>query len=107
MQSRPRDDELIFPIHPQTLSKYFTDACKALGIPDLHWHDLRHEGTSALFESGIPIEKVALVTGHKSWVNLRRYTNLKPERLHEQNPDMQPRPDSQNIVSLRPRKSEP
>lgn len=90
VQSRPRDNDLIFPIHPQTLSKYFTWACQKLGIPDLHWHDLRHEGTSALFESGIPIEKVALVTGHKSWVNLRRYTNLKPESLHEGNPDMQP-----------------
>ena len=107
VQSRPRDGDLIFPIHPQTLSKYFTNACKTLGIPDLHWHDLRHEGTSALFEAGIPIEKVALVTGHKSWVNLRRYTNLRPESLHDGNPDMQLSPDSRNIVSLRPRKSAP
>lgn len=107
VQSRPMDDELIFPIHPQTLSKYFTEACKTLGIPDLHWHDFRHEGTSALFESGIPIEKVALVTGHKSWVNLRRYTNLKPESLHETNPDMPQHPDNPRIVLLRPRKSAP
>jgi len=107
VQSRPHDDDLIFPIHPQTLSKYFTEACKMLGIPDLHLHDFRHEGTSALFELGIPIEKVALVTGHKSWVNLRRYTNLKPESLHETNPDMQQHPDNPRIVLLRPRKSEP
>ena len=106
VQSRkPLDDDRIFPIHPQTLSKYFTQACKTLGIPDLHWHDLRHEGTSALFEAGIPIEKVALVTGHKSWVNLRRYTNLKPESLHAGNPDMQPRPGNLRIVSPHPRKS--
>ena len=106
VQSRkPLDDDRIFPIHPQTLSKYFTEACKTLGIPDLHWHDLRHEGTSALFEAGIPIEKVALVTGHKSWANLRRYTNLKPESLHVGNPDMPPHHDNPRIVSLRPRKS--
>jgi integrase len=96
--------ELIFPIHPQTLSKYFTEACKTLGIPDLHWHDLRHEGTSAMFESGMPIEKVALVTGHKSWGNLKRYTNLKPESVHDNHPDTVPSLDSRNIVSLRPRK---
>lgn len=88
IQSLPHKTGLIFPIHPQTLSKYFTWACRDLDIPDLHWHDLRHEGTSALFESGMPIEKVALVTGHKSWVNLRRYTNLRPESLHAGNPDM-------------------
>jgi len=36
-----------------------------LKIEDLHFHDLRHEGTSRLFEAGLTIEKVALVTGHK------------------------------------------
>jgi len=87
VQNRPTDNPRIFPIHPQTLSKYFKGGCDALGIVDLHWHDLRHEGTSAMFEGGIPIEKVALVTGHKSWTNLRRYTNLKPESVHASDPD--------------------
>lgn len=109
VQARPKDDERIFPIHPQTLSKYFTQACKSLSIPDLHLHDFRHEGTSALFEAGYPMEKVALVTGHKSWANLKRYTNLKPESVHdhEPRPGKTPDHDSRKIVSLRPRKSAP
>lgn len=82
LQRQPRDDERIFPIHEQTVSKYFKAACDELGIPDLHFHDLRHEGTSRLFEEGYTIEQVALVTGHKDWKNLKRYTNLKPESLH-------------------------
>lgn len=105
VESRPRDDLRIFPIHPQTLSKYFLLSCRALGIPDLHWHDLRHEGTSAMFEAGIPMQQVSLVTGHKSWANLRRYTNLKPESVHASDPDNAPRHDSQKIVSFRPRKT--
>lgn len=80
--SADETDERIFPIHPQTLSKYFKKACDELGIPDLHFHDLRHEGTSQLFEQGYEIQQVALVTGHKDWRNLKRYTNLKPEDLH-------------------------
>ena len=80
--AQPRVSARIFPIHPQTLSKYFKAACDALSIPDLHFHDLRHEGTSAMFEAGYKIEEVSLVTGHKSWSNLKRYTNLKPESLH-------------------------
>ena len=52
------------------------------GMSDLHFHDLRHEGTSRLFEAGFSIEQVALVTGHKDWKMLRRYTHLKPETLH-------------------------
>jgi len=56
--------------------------CGKLKIKDLHFHDLRHEGTSRLFEAGFSIEQVALVTGHKDWKMLRRYTHLKPETLH-------------------------
>ena len=81
VQRQPKGDRL-FPIEPGTLSKYFTEACRALSIPDLHLHDLRHEGTSQLFEQGYSIEQTALVTGHKKWENLRRYTQLKPEGLH-------------------------
>lgn len=84
LQRQPKaDDPRIFPIHPQTLSKYFKEAVDALGIPDLHLHDLRHEGTSQLFEQGFEIQQVALVTGHKDWRHLKRYTNLKPEDLHK------------------------
>ncbi|AMO99010.1 phage integrase family protein [Collimonas arenae] len=82
VQSQSRDDDRIFPVHEQTMSKYFKEACDTLGIPDLHFHDLRHEGTSRLFEEGYEIQQVSLVTGHKDWRHLRRYTNLKPEDLH-------------------------
>lgn len=74
--------ERIFPIEAGTLSKYFTEACRALSIPDLHLHDMRHEGASQLFEQGYTIPEVAVVTGHKKWDNLKRYTQLRPEGLH-------------------------
>jgi integrase len=54
-----------------------------LKIEDLHFHDLRHEGTSRLFEAWFTIEQVALVTGHKDWKMLRRYTHLRPEALRK------------------------
>lgn len=79
-------DGRVFPLHPGTLSKYFTWTCRTLGIPDLHLHDMRHEGTSRLFEQGYEIQQVALVTGHKDWRHLKRYTNLKPEDLHKTKP---------------------
>jgi integrase len=77
------DEPRVWPISGKTISRYFTEACTALGIPDLHFHDLRHEGTSRLFEEGYQIQEVALVTGHKDWRNLRRYTNLRPEDVHK------------------------
>lgn len=81
MRQPDSEDGRLFPIATRTMSKYFTEACDELSIIDLHFHDLRHEGTSALFEHGMSIEQVALVTGHKDWRNLKRYTNLKPESV--------------------------
>ena len=82
LQRQPRSGDLIWQVHEQTLSKYFTWACQALSIPDLHFHDLRHEGTSRLFEAGYAVQQVAMVTGHRNWSSLRRYTQLRPEDLH-------------------------
>jgi integrase len=69
---RSNDDDRIFPFNHKSVSTLFTRACADLGIIDLHFHDLRHEGTSRLFEAGFQIHQVALVTGHKDWKMLRR-----------------------------------
>lgn len=79
-----RTHERVWPYHPDSISRAFLAACNALGIADLRWHDLRHEGTSRLFEHGYQIQEVALVTGHKDWHSLKRYTNLRPESLHRE-----------------------
>jgi integrase len=73
----------VFPYNGKSVGAAFRRGCKELKIEDLHFHDLRHEATSRLFEAGLSIERVALVTGHKDWRMLRRYTNLKPEDLHK------------------------
>jgi integrase len=83
---RANEDERIFSYNAKSVSNVFTRACQALEIEDLHFHDLRHEGTSRLFEAGYRIEQVSLVTGHKDWKMLRRYTHLKPESLHDMGP---------------------
>lgn len=74
--------ERCFPYNHRSVGAAFRRCVRELCIEDLHFHDLRHEGTSRLFEAGLTIEQVALVTGHKDWKMLRRYTNLRPEHLH-------------------------
>lgn len=71
-----------FPYNAKSAGTAFRRACKELKIVDLHFHDLRHEATSRLFEAGLTIEQVPLVTGHKDWKMLKRYTQLRPEGLH-------------------------
>nr|WP_246546237.1 site-specific integrase [Ancylobacter defluvii] len=80
--SSSRREGRIFPYNGRSVGTAFRRQCRYLKIEDLHFHDLRHEGTSRLFEAGFAIEQVALVTGQKDWKMLRRYTHLKPEALH-------------------------
>lgn len=55
---------------------------KKLGIENLHFHDLRHEAISRLFELGsLDMMEVAAISGHKSLAMLKRYTHLKAQRL--------------------------
>lgn len=67
----------IWPYSAESTSTAFTRACKFLGIEDLHFHDLRHEGISRLVEMDWTIPRVATVSGHRSWQSLQRYTQYK------------------------------
>ncbi len=73
---------LVFPYNPRSISSLFTDACRTLGIKDLRFHDLRHDGISRMFELGFSIPEVALVSGHRDWAMLRRYTQIRARDLH-------------------------
>lgn len=73
----PRNKSMVFPFHSDTISAAFTRACKVLGIEDLRFHDLRHEGVTRLFEIGETIPQVAAVSGHRSRSSLQRYTHIK------------------------------
>jgi integrase len=72
----------IFPFDASSASTAFTKACQALGIEDLHFHDLRHRATAQFFREGLSIPQVALITGHRSWAMLRRYTDVRAGDVH-------------------------
>jgi integrase len=76
-----RKSDRIFPVNERSVSTLFARATEALGIEDLHFHDLRHESISRLFAAGFRIEQVALISGHRDWAMLRRYTHIRAEDL--------------------------
>lgn len=81
-----RKGERIFPINGKTLGSYVTRACSALKLKDVSLHDLRHEGISRLFAARYSIEQVALVSGHRDWAMLKRYTHVRATDLHRGGP---------------------
>jgi len=81
----------VIPLHERPLFTYslrglsgaFLRLCRRLNIDNLHFHDLRHEATSRLFEKGLNPVEVATITGHKDTRMLMRYTHLRAEDLVE------------------------
>jgi site-specific recombinase XerD len=65
----------------EALKSQWQRLMKKLNIIDLRFNDMRHEGISRLFEKGWQIPEVAMISGHKDWKMLKRYTNLRPENL--------------------------
>lgn len=71
----------IFPYCSRSIGSAFRRACRDMQIDDLHFHDLRHEGISRLFEADWNIPEVAAVSGHRDWKMLQRYTHLQPSYI--------------------------
>lgn len=82
-RKRAGDEVRVFPYKTDSVTAAFHRATVRAGIEDLRWHDLRHEAISRLFESRkYDIPEVALVSGHRSWEQLKRYTQIGAETLH-------------------------
>jgi HAD superfamily hydrolase (TIGR01509 family) len=86
---RPKETDLVFfgepgrdgKRRPYQFAKIWGDVKEAVGVSDLHFHDLRHEAVSRLVENGLSDQEVASISGHKSMQMLRRYTHLRAEDL--------------------------
>ena len=64
------------------LSKLYSRIFEAAGCGDLHFHDLRHEATSRLFErTNLSGEAIMKITGHRSHAMVMRYLSLRASEL--------------------------
>lgn len=78
LKMRPKDQDIYpFNIRESRLRSAWIKLLKRVGISDLHFHDLRHEAISRLFEQGLSIPEVALISGHRDPRMLFKYTHLR------------------------------
>jgi integrase len=71
----------MFPINPDTVTIYFSEACKELGIDNLHLHDFRHEAITRIAEVTRDALELSAFSGHKDLKALKRYYNPKASDL--------------------------
>lgn len=74
-------DGRVFATTNDAVKLAFVRAVERAKIANLHFHDLRHEAVSRLFEKGLNVMEVASVSGHKTLQMLKRYTHLSSEKL--------------------------
>ena len=79
----PNQDEIVFPISANCVRLAWERTRNKAGIPDMRFHDLRHEAVSRFFEMGMSVPEVALISGHKDVRQLFRYTHLNPTNVFE------------------------
>lgn len=61
------------------IDQSFRSACKAAGIEDFRFHDLRHTWASHAVMKGIDIRTVQQILGHSTLAMTQRYAHLSPE----------------------------
>jgi integrase len=73
---RPNVD-LVFPMTGNSVRLAFEHLRVRANMSDFHFHDLRHEAITRLFERGLNIAEVSAISGHKELKMLQRYTHLR------------------------------
>jgi integrase len=71
----------LFPITANAFRLAWERLKRRADIHDLHFHDLRHEAISSLFERGLSVPEVALISGHRDLRMLLRYTHPMSEGI--------------------------
>lgn len=64
-----------------TINTAFKKACKAAGIKDFHFHDLRHTFASQAVMNGADLASVQKLLGHSSITMTMRYSHLSKDHL--------------------------
>ncbi|OOC56408.1 MULTISPECIES: tyrosine-type recombinase/integrase [Nocardiopsis] len=64
-------------------SKYWADACAAVGLEDVHLHDLRHTGNTYAAEAGASVRELMRRMGHSSARAAMIYLHARDERERE------------------------
>jgi integrase len=83
VQRQQRLDDRVFPMSREKLTDTFTAATRALSIPDLRLHDLRHLAATRLQELGFDESERMAITGHRNVGIHQRYVHPSPEHLHQ------------------------
>jgi integrase len=83
LEELPKHDRRVFPVSANAFRLAWERAKRRAKIDGLHFHDLRHEAISRFFELGLTTPEVALISGHRDFRMLFRYTHPARELIEQ------------------------
>ena len=104
LQTLPRTLDpatFVFPQRdPKVLSRSFARLVADLKLPNLRFHDLRHDAASTLTMAGVPQRTIMMILGHRDPRMTMRYQHLSPEHLRDavRALDQRPAPQSEDAA---------
>ncbi len=92
LQAGPQwvDNDLVFPndeggfIIAKTLRRRWYRLLQEIGLPRIHFHDLRHSAATILLSMGVPMKVVQQILGHSNYgITANIYGHVLPEMQEE------------------------
>lgn len=74
---RLSDEQHLFDVSSNAFKLTWRRTVDAAGLVDLHFHDLRHEAISRLFEKRLSMPEIASISGHRDFRMLARYAHVR------------------------------
>ena len=76
-------NERVFPISANSLRTSFEKLRRLAGMPQLRFHDLRHESISRFHEMGLTLPEIQSISGHRDLSMLQRYSHANQMHLRK------------------------
>ena len=88
LETLPKNNRKVFDTTDYAIRHAWDRLVSRAGIEDLKFHDLRHEAISRLFELGISLPAVALISGHSDPRMLFKYPHINVRHISSQIDDL-------------------
>ena len=82
-ETDPAEPVFALDVTPGGVSMIFLRACRAAGIVDSHFHDLRHKAASWMRQRGASLDLIQKQLGHKDLRMTSRYAHVAAQQVRD------------------------
>lgn len=82
-ETQPEEPVFALDVTPEEVSMTFMRACRAAGVADFHFHDLRHTAASWMRQRGASLDLIQKQLGHKDLRMTSRYAHVGTQQVRD------------------------